>query len=167
LQPKARWRREYAGWPALAKLEYVDGIMAEISGRRPVNADRTVVASLASNRRTLGEHYRRQKSRETLSERRYDAWLRRTFMDRARAPDSMAASRYLGSVESRLRKRVTARTGAGTYLFTHVAGVIRCRARELDLVLRTNRRDALPAATRLYERVVCDLLERNRERYVI
>ena len=24
LQPKARWRREYQGWPALRKLEYVD-----------------------------------------------------------------------------------------------------------------------------------------------
>ena len=24
LQPKARWRREYAGWPVLQKLEYVD-----------------------------------------------------------------------------------------------------------------------------------------------
>ena len=24
LQPKARWRRDYSGWPALAKLEFVD-----------------------------------------------------------------------------------------------------------------------------------------------
>ena len=38
LQPKARWRRDYAGWPALAKLEFVDGLMAELAGRAPSNA---------------------------------------------------------------------------------------------------------------------------------
>ena len=31
LQPRARWRRDYAGWPALRKLEYVDALMAEIA----------------------------------------------------------------------------------------------------------------------------------------
>ena len=34
LQPRARWRREYADWPALRKLEFVDGLMAEIA-RQP------------------------------------------------------------------------------------------------------------------------------------
>jgi hypothetical protein len=167
LQPKSRWRRDYAGWPALGKLEYVDALMAEIAGRRPVNADRSVVASLASNQRTLREHYRRQKSRVSLSERRYDAWLGRTFMDRARAPDAVSASRFLKAAETRLRRRVGQQTGTGSYLFAHVANALRQRCRELDLVLRTNQREALPAATRLYERVIRDLLQRNRERYVI
>ncbi|HEY5667085.1 MAG TPA: putative zinc-binding metallopeptidase [Gammaproteobacteria bacterium] len=167
LQPKSRWQRDYAGWPALRKLEYVDALMAEIAGRRPVNADRSVVASLTSNQRTLREHYRRHASRESLSERRYDAWLRRTFMDRARAPDAVSASRFLKAAETRLRERVSQQTGAGSYLLAHVADVLRQRSRELDLVLRTNQRAALPAAARLYERVVHDLLRRNRERYVI
>lgn len=167
LQPRARWRRDYAGWPALRKLEYVDALMAEIAVRRPVNADRTVVASLASNSRTLGEHYRRQDSRHASTEYRYDAWLKRTFLDRARAPGARSASSYLKAIESRLRKRVAHETGAGAYLFAHVADVLRRRSRELDLVLRTTQRASLPAATRLYERVIRDLLRRNRERYVI
>ena len=29
----ARWWRAYAGWPAMKKLEYVDELMIEISGR--------------------------------------------------------------------------------------------------------------------------------------
>ena len=30
------WRRDYAGWAALAKLEYVDQLMAELAGRQPL-----------------------------------------------------------------------------------------------------------------------------------
>ena len=42
LQPRARWRREYQGWPALRKLEYVDELMAEHSRRA---ARRRAIAS--------------------------------------------------------------------------------------------------------------------------
>src|SRR5690606_38635246 len=35
LQPRARWRREYADWPALKKLEYVDALMQEIKDEPP------------------------------------------------------------------------------------------------------------------------------------
>jgi len=36
LTPKSGWRRRYAGWPALRKLEYVDELMHELAGKRPV-----------------------------------------------------------------------------------------------------------------------------------
>ena len=36
LTPRSNWRRRYAGWPALKKLEYVDELMAEIAGRTAV-----------------------------------------------------------------------------------------------------------------------------------
>ena len=35
LTPGLDWRREYAGWPALAKLEYVDRVMHEIGSQSP------------------------------------------------------------------------------------------------------------------------------------
>jgi hypothetical protein len=35
MQPKARWRRDYQRWPALQKLEYVDRLMADLSGVLP------------------------------------------------------------------------------------------------------------------------------------
>ena len=31
LRPRSDWRKRYAGWPALRKLEYVDELMAEIA----------------------------------------------------------------------------------------------------------------------------------------
>ena len=64
LRPKARWRAEYAGWPALAKLEFVDKLMAELAGRMPSKRDRSFIAPLTHNSRTLGEHYRRRASLE-------------------------------------------------------------------------------------------------------
>lgn len=167
LQPRARWRRDYADWPALRKLEYVDAVMAEIAGRRPRNANRSVVAPLADNGRTLREHYRRYQSFTDASERRYDAWLRRAFAQRSARPHAQSAAVFLANSESDLRRRLLGRTSAGAYLFTHVASTLRRRARELDLVLRGTRREATATALRLHERVMSDLLRRNRERYLI
>ena len=36
LAPGNRWRRKYAGWPALRKLEYVEELMESIAGKEPV-----------------------------------------------------------------------------------------------------------------------------------
>ena len=36
LRPRSNWRTRYAGWPALKKLEYVDELMEEIAGKRPL-----------------------------------------------------------------------------------------------------------------------------------
>lgn len=167
LQPKARWRRDYAGWPALAKLEYVDSLMADVAGCRPRNTNRSVVASLADNRRSLREHYRRHPATACADEHRYDAWLRRAFGRRRARAGAIAASRFLAEIEPEIRETVIRETGAGRYLCDHVAKSLRRRARELDLVLRDDRRAARRKAVRLHERVVRDLLRRNRERYVI
>src|SRR6187397_2846164 len=43
LPPRARWRSQYAGWPAMAKLEYVDATMRAIEGRRALRLSRDVV----------------------------------------------------------------------------------------------------------------------------
>ena len=34
LAPRSNWRKRYAGWPALKKLQYVDELMAEIAARK-------------------------------------------------------------------------------------------------------------------------------------
>jgi hypothetical protein len=167
LQPKARWRREYAGWPALQKLDYVDFVMAEIAGRRARNTDRSVIAPLSGNQRTLREHYRRQGNADNPTDRRYDPWLKRVFVVRSVRPDGLAAGAFLARNESGLKNYLTREVGVGPYLVGQVAHSVRKRARALDLVLRGNQRDAKQRAARLYERITRDLLRRNRERYVL
>jgi len=167
LQPKTRWRREYASWPALKKLEFVDELMLEIAGRRPRNANRSTAAPLHCNRRSLREHYRRSQSTEDLSERRYDQWLASAFTHQRKHPDGNPASTFLREIESDIAPQVMRNTGAGRYLFRHVTETLRRRARKLDLVLRNGRRDARRGAISVHERVIADLLHRNRERYVL
>ena len=36
LRPRGEWRKRYAEWPALRKLEYVDELMSEIADTRPL-----------------------------------------------------------------------------------------------------------------------------------
>ena len=167
LQPKARWRREYAGWPALEKLEYVDSLMHEIAGRAPRNRDRSIVAPLAHNKRTLAEHYRRKQPSHECMERRYDAWLRHAFASRATRPDAVSAGAYLRESQRNLRRSLVRRTGAGAYLVEHAIETITRRARQLDLMLRGSRRENQKRVLRLLERVIRNVLHRNREKYVV
>lgn len=64
LAPRGDWRRRYAGWPALRKLDYVDALMAELAGRRPPVTSRARVEPLSHNHRTLAEHYAARHARE-------------------------------------------------------------------------------------------------------
>ncbi len=43
LRPRSHWRSRYAGWPALKKLDYVDELMKDIAGKRPVLTHREKV----------------------------------------------------------------------------------------------------------------------------
>jgi hypothetical protein len=166
LQPKARWRANYAGWPALAKLEFVDGLMTELAGRAPSKRDRSLVAPLTDNSRTLGEHYRRRAYLSEGGEQRYDPWLRRVFAPRT---DSAAASaeRLLNDVKPQLTRTLLRRTRAHPYLAFQVLRAVRRRARSLDLVLRGSKREAVQQVTRLHQRMVADLLRRNEETYFL
>jgi hypothetical protein len=167
LQPKARWRREYAGWPALEKLEYVDALMEEIGACAPRNRERSVIAPLSTNGRSLAEYYRRKGNFRDPGDRRYDAWLERTFTRRALRPDGVSAAHYVREIERSLRRALSQRTDAGAYLVDHAIEMLTRRARQLDLVLRTPRRDSKRRVVRLHERVINDVLRRNREKYIL
>lgn len=165
LQPKARWRAEYAAWPALAKLEFVDGLMSELAGTAPLKRDRSVVEPLTENNRTLSDHYRR-RAYAGKGDERYDAWLLRAFKPRA-ASTEPSAYRFLGVAKPQLIRALLQRTRTHPYLVFHVMRAIRRRARHLDLGVRGSKREALQQATRLHERVIADLLRRNAEIYFL
>jgi hypothetical protein len=167
LQPKARWRRDYAGWPALAKLEFVDRLMAELAGRAPSKRDRSFIAPLTDNNRTLREHYRRRAYLSDGREQRYDSWLMRAFAPRRAAASSLSAERWLSEIKPQLTRTLLRRTGVHPYLAFQVLRAVRRRARSLDLVLRGSQREAVQPVTRLHERAIADLLRRNEETYFL
>ena len=167
LQPKASWRRHYADWPALEKLEYIDALMADIATKKPKINSRKVVDPLREVDQTLGEHYLEKQQRYGGVERRYDRWMARVFVRREKRPRATRASRFVREIEPQLRRLLVRRARLHPYYIDHAITLVKHRSRQLDLVLRTSRRDAKRPVVRLHERIVLDILKRNRENYAL
>ena len=57
LKPHSTWRREYVGWPAYAKLQYIDELAQEIGQQKPLIANRSTIEDVTHETGTLREHY--------------------------------------------------------------------------------------------------------------
>jgi hypothetical protein len=135
LTPGGRWRRRYAGWPALKKLEYVDGLMRELARKRPLVKTRRSVAPVSRLKKTLRAHYRAKRRFYGLDRPRvYDEDLLRVFTDTRGRRET--AARFLARVGPDLRRRVAPATGSYQYTIDRVLADITARARELGLRLR-------------------------------
>jgi hypothetical protein len=168
LPPRSRWRSQYAGWPAYAKLEYVDATMRTLEGLRARNLDRRTVEPLAGNECTLREHYRRKQARyEVDTLRAYDRPLLHVFGPRAEHPRSLAASRFMRDMRPQLKRLLVRRARMHPYLVSHVMRTAVQRARMLDLRLKGSQRRAKRAVLELHERIMLDMLSRDRENYAL
>jgi len=143
LRPKSRWRRDYEGWPALRKLEYVDELMAEIADRPPRVRSRKKVDPLSQLTMTLREHYRR-KRRRFGSEWPdfYDRDLRRIFSDDPKYRRNETAAAFLRRVRPVVREQVAKWTGEYQYTIDQVLRDMIDRCKELKLRLACSERDA-------------------------
>jgi hypothetical protein len=63
LNPDSRWREKYRDWPALKKLDYVDGLMKEIVGHSPPVYTKKQIESTTTLRITLREYYAEKQTR--------------------------------------------------------------------------------------------------------
>jgi len=168
LSPRSSWRSQYADWPALAKLEYVDRTMRDLNGQRPSNLDRRVVEPLSENTRTLREHYRRKQARYALDSRRsYDRPLMRVFAPREARPRAVAASRFLREMGPQLERLLVRRARMHPYLVNHVMRTAVQRARVLDLRLKAGQRRAKREVLEMHERIMMEMLLRDRENYAL
>jgi hypothetical protein len=97
LTPELDWRKRYAGWNALQKLEYVDELMRSLAGKAPVHAPEYRATDYDCLNLKLKTYYaRKRKLYEETYPDFYDADLRQLFA----APAGIKASSYL-----RLRRR--------------------------------------------------------------
>jgi hypothetical protein len=168
MQPKARWRREYQGWPALAKLEYVDWLMTQIRGERPLVDNRDYVEPISENTRTLAEHYRRKRHRYHLdTPDAYDLRLKRVFGKRRKGQRHLRASTFVRESRPQLERLLMRRSRLYPYLVHHVLRTVIQRCRELDLVVDTSKRDAKRAVLGVLERIMIDILRRDQEQYTL
>lgn len=168
LQPRARWRRDYQGWPALKKLEYVDSLLRQFEDVPAAVANRDLIEPLNEDTRTLGEHYRQKRARYELDRAEaYDLRLKRIFGKHSRRRRHLRAATFVRKVRPQLERLLIRRSRLHPYLVHHVLRTVIQRCRELDLVLDTSQREAKRAVLGVVERILMDMLRRDRERYAL
>jgi len=97
LTPGLDWRREYEGWRALEKLQYVDHVMRTLAHEDPgalsPGEDDLPVTAM---RYSLAEHYRADNDVVPVEdERQFDVDLRQIFVSERDAPSAEAAHAFL------------------------------------------------------------------------
>jgi len=136
LNPRSMWRERYAGWPALRKLEYVDELMREIAGQRPLVTSKARVDPLSRLRKTLREHYQEKRERYGLEYPNfYDRDLRRLFSDAPEFRGNITAASFLNRIRKEVRRKVAGWTGEFQYTIDRVLEDMIERCRELNLRL--------------------------------
>jgi len=134
LQPRALWRKRYKDWPALKKLEYVDQLMDDLKGTRPVVRTRARVEPLHTIRKTLREYYAEKRQQYLLGyPNTYDGDLKRLFSDNPKLRHHELASRFLRRNRSEIRRLVSRWTGEYQYAVDQVMTELIGRCRELKL----------------------------------
>jgi len=134
LTPHFDWRREYAGWPALRKLEYVDGVMAQIGPLSPLvpppTSDDLPVEAMHY---TVAEHYAGSDERVPIEdERQFDEDVRRIFAAHTYAPEGEAADRFIERHHREIVSRISYWTSEAPSVVRSLVDHLARRARELN-----------------------------------
>lgn len=134
LKPRSDWRRRYAGWPALQKLEYVDRLMDEIAGVAPRVRTRRMVDPLSQQKQTLFMHYTYRRAIYSVEyPKTYDDDLYRLFSDDPRHRVHPTAASFLRRHRGDIRRIVSRWTGEYQFSLDQVLTDMIGRCRELKL----------------------------------
>jgi hypothetical protein len=136
LDPDSMWSVRYAGWPAQRKLEYMDRLMRDLAGTRPVVKSKAEVDPLRRLRKTLGEHYKKKREHYGLDHPDfYDSDLRNLFSDSQEFAKNLSAARFVRKIRHEVRSTVASFTDSYQYTIDQVLENIIERCRELNLRL--------------------------------
>ncbi|HEX9107327.1 MAG TPA: hypothetical protein VF832_08860, partial [Longimicrobiales bacterium] len=135
LTPDLEWRRLYAGWPALQKLEYVDRVMREIGRKQPpkTQAPRPEYLPVEAMTYTLDEHYRGEIEPLPIEEGLFDGDLRTLFASGQTAPEAQPASVFLHSHRREIVGRIAYWTGEPTTIVRQLVDYLADASDALEL----------------------------------
>src|SRR5579884_1901285 len=113
LNPRSDWRRQYEGWPALRKLQYVQQLMAEVGPMIPPVRTRRRTHTLRTLRLTLRQHYQKKQAYYCRGNPCcYDRDLRRLFSAEFRFARRSLAADFLEQIRPEARMMISRWTGA-------------------------------------------------------
>ncbi len=142
LKPNSPWRREYVGWPAFAKLKFIDELAAEIGEARPKVIDRRRVEDIAEEVCTLRQHYERKLARYRMPRRSgADDLLLKVFTNSPRSRSAVKAATVLRDMRNSLRQQILRSGAFSEYLVHQVLRLMIERCETLNLYLRGPRRE--------------------------
>jgi hypothetical protein len=134
LTPGMDWRTEYDGWGALAKLEWMERTMREVSRLAPdmpVPTDDDL--PVEAMHWTVADHYADAEELPVGDAHQFDADLRRVFASAADAPAGEPAAAYLRRHEGELVARIAYWSGVGPAAVRSLLGALADRAATLGL----------------------------------
>ena len=147
LQRGSHWRRRYAGWPALKKLQAVDEIMADVAQQPARVRSRARPDSMSRLRMTLREHYReKQNYYRAAPQTSFDRHLRMLFSDDPTQLHRDTAASFLRRSRHELRTRVAGLTGEHRYVVDQALKSIMSRCRELNMRMARSEHESLLGA---------------------
>ena len=137
LNPQSHWKQQYAGWPAIEKLDYVDQVMAEVGPLPALLRTRRRPHALSTLRHTLREHYEKKRKYYCRdSPGFYDRDLRRIFSDQPQFARRSDAAEFLQSMRDEARMMISRWTGASGLTIDRTLADMIQRVRLLRLRLR-------------------------------
>lgn len=142
LKPHSTWRREYVGWPAYAKLQFIDELAEEIGNQQPQVANRSTIEDVTHETITLREHYERKLARYRMPRRSgADELLLKVFTSAPRNRASPKAARVLREMRAPLRQQIQRSGAFSEYLVHQVLRTMIARCEALNLYVRGSRRE--------------------------
>jgi hypothetical protein len=142
LKPNSPWRREYVGWPAYAKLLYIDQLAEDIGALKPAIADRSTIEDVTHETGTLREHYEQKLARYRLPRRSgADELLLKVFATAPRNRAAPKAASVLRELRAPLRQQIQRSGAFSEYLVHQVLRLMIARCEALNLYVRGSRRE--------------------------
>lgn len=143
LTPGLDWRKRYAQWPkALAKLRYIDTLMHEIAGKRPLVSSKKRSQPIQRNQQTLRMHYEKRRAHFQLESPTFlDEDLAKLVGREGSTKNRPAAATVLREMGPEVSQEVARFTGEYRYVVHSVIRDMIRRSRELKLRVRRPRRE--------------------------
>lgn len=168
LRPRSGWRKQYKGWPALRKLQYVHELMQEIADEPAPVRSRKHVESLKDLKQTLRAYYHEKRMIYGVEwPDFFDDDLQKLFSDDERYADRPSAAQFMRSIRADVRRLVSKWTGEHPYTIDQVLRDMIDRCRELKMRLAIPQRQARTEAVIMVAVQTMNYLHNSRHRIAV
>ncbi len=136
LNPKSAWKKHYADWPALRKLEMVETLMSAIADRPASVRNKLKVEPVHRIHRKLGPFYKKRRAQLGVDNPAFfDLDLYRLFSSDAKYSKRKTAAQFIRENRHEIRAQVSRWTGQYQYTVNELLDEIidSCSKRKLRL----------------------------------